>query len=70
MNGDQYQSALDRLDLNQVEASRIFGADARTSRRWRKDGPPAAIAALLRLALAGKVTIDEIAKLIAKESKP
>lgn len=70
MNGNQYQLALDRLGLTQGQAADVFRADARTSRRWRKDGPPAAIAVLLRLALDGLVSIDEIAKLIAKEQKP
>lgn len=53
MDANDYRDAIARLGLSQVKAGTVLGADARTSRRWAKDGPPnsvsVALAALLLL---------------------
>jgi hypothetical protein len=59
----QFQAALDRLKLSQLGAGRLFGAESeRTPRRWASGerGVPASVAILLRLMLAGKVTVKDI----------
>ena len=62
MTANQFRTALNRLDLTQVGAARLLGADDRTARRWALDErpvPPAA-AILLRLLLAGKISVKDI----------
>ena len=49
MTANQYRSALEKLGLSQRGAGPFFGVDERTSRRWAADGPPEAVAKLLRL---------------------
>jgi hypothetical protein len=46
---NQYRAAIERLGLSQRAAGPFFGVDERTSRRWASDGPPEAVAKLLRL---------------------
>ena len=45
----QYRAAIEKLGLSQRKAGTFLGAAERTSRRWAKDGPPEAVAKLLRL---------------------
>jgi transcriptional regulator with XRE-family HTH domain len=63
MTATQFREALERLGLSQIGAARLFGADARTARRWAlgEVGVPPTVAILLRLMLRGKVTAAEIA---------
>ncbi|RWO08259.1 hypothetical protein [Mesorhizobium sp.] len=42
-----YRAALLRLGLNQTTVAPILGIDARTSRRYAKQGPPPPLARLL-----------------------
>jgi hypothetical protein len=61
MNAIQYRAALAKLGLTQVGAARLFGVNDATSRRWARysvTASPARI--LLRLMLAGKVTIEDV----------
>lgn len=60
MNANQYRAALTRLGLTQVGAAKAFGIGERTSRRWAKHGVPAKAAALLRLLLAGRITVEDV----------
>ena len=62
MTANQFRSALSRLELSQLGAARLFGADGRTTRRWAlgERSIPPAVAILLRLLLAGKVTVEDI----------
>lgn len=62
MTPNQFRSALSRLDLSQVRAAKLLGADERTARRWAAGdrGIPPTAEILLRLMLAGKVTADDI----------
>ena len=64
MTANQYRAALDRLGLSQVGAARLFGAGERTSRHWASGdrAVPEAVAILLRLMLAGKITAEDIEK--------
>lgn len=62
MTPTQFRSALGRLDLSQVGAAHLFGADGRTARRWAAGdrAVPEPIAILLRLLIAGKITAADI----------
>lgn len=62
MTANQFRSALSRLDLSQVGAARLVGADPRTARRWALGERPIpdCVAILLRLMLAGKLTAADI----------
>jgi hypothetical protein len=62
MTATQYRNALSRLGLSQVGAARLFGVNDVTSRRWAKDGVSGTVAILLRLMVAGKVTIEDVQK--------
>lgn len=65
MTANQFRAALDRLDLSQVGAARLFGyADGRAVRRYvsGERTVPEPVAILLRLMLAGKITVDDIDK--------
>lgn len=62
MTTSQYRAALTRLDLSQVGAARLVGADPRTGRRWALGERPIpdCVAILLRLLLAKKITIKDV----------
>jgi len=62
MNSKQFRAALARIGLSQVGAARLFGADPRTARRWALDDRPVpeSIAVLLRLMVAGKITVEDV----------
>jgi hypothetical protein len=62
MTANQYRAALARLDLSQVGAARLVGADPRTGRRWALGERPIpdCVAILLRLLLAKKITIADV----------
>lgn len=62
MTAKQFRSAIERLDLSQVGAARLVGADPRTGRRWALDERPVpeCVAILLRLLLKGKITIEDV----------
>lgn len=62
MTPKQYRAALSRLDLSQVGAARLFGANDRTSRYWANGerGIPQCVAIVLRLLVAGKITIQDV----------
>lgn len=62
MTPTQFRTALDRLDLTQVGAARLFGADQRTARRWASGerAIPNPVVIMLRLLLAKKITVEDI----------
>lgn len=62
MTPRQFQSAIDRLGLSQVKAAKLVEVDPRTARKWVQgvNRVPECVAILLRLMLAGKVTIEDI----------
>ncbi len=62
MTPNQFRTALDRLGLSQAKAAALVGADPRTARRWAlgEVGIPECVAILLRLMLAGKITIEDV----------
>lgn len=64
MSPSQFNTALTKLGLSQMEASRMLGIDDRTVRRYAAGDAriPVTLAKLLRLAVAGKITISDIAK--------
>jgi len=52
----------ERLGLSQARAAALVGADPRTGRRWAlgERNVPECVAILLRLLMAGKITIEDI----------
>ena len=68
MTANQFRAALDRLGLSQLGAARLFGTGERTPRRWAlgERSVPPAIAILLRLLIAGKIGVEDIASVRKK----
>jgi hypothetical protein len=64
MTANQFRAALDRLNLSQIGAARLFGTDPRTARRWAlgERSIPECVAIVLRLLLAGKITVEDVEK--------
>lgn len=63
MTPTQFRTAIDRLDLSQVGAARLFGySDGRVVRRYisGERAVPEPVAILLRLLLAGKIKIEDV----------
>ncbi len=62
VNSTQLRRALERLELSQTGAARLFGVTDRTVRTWASGQGriPESIAILLRLMLQGKVTAEDI----------
>jgi hypothetical protein len=63
MTPNQFRSAIKSLGLSQPKAGRLLGAKGeRTPRRWASGEipVPAAAAAILRLLLAGKLTLEDV----------
>jgi DNA-binding transcriptional regulator YiaG len=65
MTKTAYRSAIELLGLSQVKASVFFGVSRKTSPRWaRGEAPvPGAVAKLLRLMIAHKISPEEVNKL-------
>jgi DNA-binding transcriptional regulator YdaS (Cro superfamily) len=62
MTSDQFRDIIGALGLSQLRASKLFGVDARTGRRWAlgERSVPTTVAMLLRLVLSGKITVQDI----------
>ena len=62
MTANQFRQALDRLELSQLGAARLFKSNDRTVRRWAigERAVPVTVAIMLKLILAGKITIADI----------
>jgi hypothetical protein len=62
LTANQFRTAIDKLGLSQRGAAALFGADERTSRRWAlgERDIPHCVAIVLRLMLAGKITIADV----------
>ena len=62
MTANQFRAALRRLALSQGGAARLVGADERTGRRWAlgERSVPDCVAILLKLLIAGKITIQDV----------
>lgn len=62
MTANQFRSALDRLELSQLGAARLFKADGRTARRWAlgERTVPECVGIVLRLMLQGKITLEDV----------
>jgi DNA-binding transcriptional regulator YiaG len=72
MTPNQYRKAIEQLGLSQVRAARLLGVDPRTSRRWALEerSIPKHAAILLRLLLAGKITMADIEAARQDSEKP
>jgi hypothetical protein len=62
MKGLEYRETLKTLSLTQAEASRIFGFDQRSSRRWAsgKRDVPYYLVIMLRMMVSGTIDADDI----------
>jgi hypothetical protein len=60
MTANQFRSALDRLKLSQLGAAKLFDVADRTARRWAEFGTTGPVSILLRLLVAGKITIEDV----------
>lgn len=64
MTANQFRASLDRLGLKQTGAhgvAKLFGYGDRAPRRWASTGDvPPPVAILLRLMVAGKITVDDV----------
>jgi len=63
MTAAQFRAALSRLQLSQLGAGRLFGAESdRTPRRWASGerSVPEPVAILLRLMITGKVSVEDV----------
>lgn len=68
MTANQFRTAIDKLGLSQRGAGSLMGVDERTSRRWalgERTVPPC-VAIVLRLLLAGKITVADVISVGAK----
>jgi DNA-binding transcriptional regulator YiaG len=67
MTADEYRTAIEALGLSQIEAARLLGVDARTSRRWasgEREVPPPAVR-FLRYLIATKKTGVQAMRVLA-----
>ena len=62
MTANQFRQALDRLGFSQLGAARLFKSNDRTVRRWAigERAVPVTVAIMLKLMLAGKITVADI----------
>lgn len=60
MTANQYRAALAKLELTQAGAAHLFGIGERTSRRWAEIGVEGTAEVLLRLMVAGKVSVEDV----------
>lgn len=61
MDAEQYRRALAQLALSQEAAGVEFGSSPRSGQRWAAEGPPASVAILVRLLLARKISLEDVA---------
>lgn len=60
MTANQYRAALEKLDLSQVGAAKLFGVGERTSRRWAEEGVTGTAEIVLKLMLKGKISANDV----------
>jgi hypothetical protein len=60
MTASQFRAALDRLGLSQLKAAKLFDVGERTARRWAEVGTTGPVSILIRLMVAGKVSVEEV----------
>jgi hypothetical protein len=66
VSSKQYRALLAELDMTQVGTARALGVNDVTSRRWAASGAVGIAALVLRLLMAGKLTIADI-EAVARE---
>ena len=68
MTAAQYRAAIEKLGLSHTAAASLLGVDARTSRRYARQGVSGPADLLMRLLLAKRVTATDIASAIRYRS--
>jgi hypothetical protein len=71
VTGKELKRALERLNVSQLGAGRLLGVDGRTVRAWVSESTriPGSVAIVVRLALAGKITLQDIEAVADKPTK-
>lgn len=66
MTPTQLRAALERLELSQMECSRLLRVDGRTVRKWIAGDSeiPTSVTMLLNLLVKGKVTANDLQRSI------
>lgn len=65
MDADQFRAALERLGMTQTGNNGVdafLDVSERTSRRWAVEGPPDAVAMLLRLMISKRLSPAHVRK--------
>jgi hypothetical protein len=68
----EFRAMIDTLGLAHHRAARLFAVNQRSIRRWR-DGDrhvPYGVGLILRLVVAGAVTLDQIKQIARRDAKP
>lgn len=60
MTPAEYRDAIASLGMSQARAARFFKASPATGPRWAKHGPPPAVAMMLRLMIASRLTVGYV----------
>jgi DNA-binding transcriptional regulator YiaG len=60
MTAQQFRAALKRLQLSQLGAARLLNVGDRTARRWAENGVSGPAEILIRLLVAGKITVEDV----------
>lgn len=71
MTPRQFKAAINELGLSQGRAAKLCGFHARTAKRWAggQRKVPETVAIVLRLMLAGVLTVDQLASAAEKPAK-
>jgi len=69
MTGKQYQAAIKAVGLSKSASGEFFGYSERQGFRWLIEGPPPAVAKMLRLMSALEMSADDVDSAIEKARK-
>jgi hypothetical protein len=71
MTGAQYQKAINRLHLSQMDSARMLAVNGRTVRRWIADQVPIphSVAIVIKLMIDRDIAPEEIVQLFKRKKK-
>ena len=69
MTAEEFEQAIDQVNLSQIEAAEFFGVNERSSRRWisGQHAVPQSVAMLLRVMVNNNITPEQILTLCKGE---